>query len=526
MVSVRCVVVVYGWVQFEYGAAANAKGAAVKDLEAFVEAEPFFWVVDAKLKAKQMIANLKLNEAGRVGRTALQDFFRSAVEPTKASMMFSSKTGRPGALKECLEIFANRNVNLLRIESRPSTRSGAAARAVAQDPRTAGTAASGATSDSFDFHVTVEGGPHQPNVQAVVSDLKPLCDKVELVGPREVSWFPTRLTDLDLYCNRVLSAGAELEADHPGFRDAEYRARRKMIADRAERLTVHSKIDPITYTKDETATWGAVHDRLWPLLKQHACEPYLKLLPTFEKEIGYRRDNIPQLQDISDFLRSRTGFFLRPVAGLLSARDFLNGLAFRCFFSTQYIRHHSRPLYTPEPDLVHELVGHAPLFADPDFADFSQEIGLASIGASDDDIQRLARCYWYTVEFGVCLEKGVRKAYGAGLLSSFGELGYAMELDTEKPQFLDFNPFDAAERDYPITTYQPLYYVAKSFEDAKVQMSRFASTLSRAFNVSYNARAGQLHFDRDLRMRPFALPKKPAPVRSADAPAPPTPPTA
>lgn len=109
----------------------------------------------------------------------------------------------------------------------------------------------------------------------------------------------------------------------------------------------------------------------------------------------------------------------------MTAREFLNGLAFKVFFSTQYIRHHSRPEYTPEPDIVHELVGHAPMFAQPDFAAFSQEIGLASLGANEYELKRLAALYWFTIEFGMCLDgQGKRKAYGAGIMSSFGELEY------------------------------------------------------------------------------------------------------
>ena len=125
----------------------------------------------------------------------------------------------------------------------------------------------------------------------------------------------------------------------------------------------------------------------------------------------------------------------------MTQREFLNSLAFKVFHSTQYIRHHSVPLYTPEPDIIHELLGHAPMFAHKDFADFSQEIGLASLGATERELARLAAIYWFTIEFGMCKEQGSLKAYGAGILSSVGELQYCL---TDKPKYLPLDPFEIA----------------------------------------------------------------------------------
>lgn len=168
---------------------------------------------------------------------------------------------------------------------------------------------------------------------------------------------------------------------------------------------------------------------------------------------------------------------------MLSSRDFLAGLAFRVFHSTQYIRHDAKPMYTPEPDICHELLGHVPLFANKEFAEFSQEIGLASLGASDEDVERLATCYWFSIEYGLCRQHDGIKAYGAGLLSSFGELQYCLG---EKPEIKAFDPAVTGLQSYPVTKFQPIYFVADSFVSAKEQMREFAAKLKRPFQVRYN----------------------------------------
>jgi len=378
--------------------------------------------------------------------------------------IFSVKE-RIGALAMALKIFEKHGVNLLHIESRPSKKALA----------------------NYEFVIETSSDFGDPD--GAGEELKTISNYVQVVSrehqghKKTVPWFPRRIKDLDRFANQILTYGNELDADHPGFKDQEYRQRRQLFADIAFNHRHGDKIPRIEYTKDEIATWGTVFRSLTKLYKEHACEEHNRVFPLLIENCGFREDNIPQLQDVSDFLKDCTGFTLRPVAGLLSSRDFLAGLAFRVFHSTQYIRHPSHPNYTPEPDICHELLGHAPLFADSNFAQFSQEIGLASLGAPDDYIEKLATCYWFTVEFGVCRQNGAIKAYGAGLLSSFGELEHAM---SDKPQLLPFDPAKTGVTKYPITSYQPTYYVAESFEDAQQKMIDFAATIPRPFSVRYN----------------------------------------
>jgi phenylalanine-4-hydroxylase len=376
----------------------------------------------------------------------------------------------PGTLEAALHVFSTANLNLTHIESRP------------------------AIQGRFDFYVDCEGERGDAHVEEVIHQLEAMAEKLLVLDTRHVPWFPRYIAELDAVAPHTLDAGSELTADHPGFSDARYRKRRAEIEALALNDRFGKKFPVAQYTEEENETWKGIYRQLRELHHRYACSAYLQAMHELELHCDYGETRIPQGRDVSAFLEARTGFRLRPVAGLLSARDFLNGLAFRVFFSTQYIRHHSKPDYTPEPDVCHELIGHAPMFADAAFADLSQEIGLASLGASDAEIERLARCYWHSVEFGLVRENDALKAYGAGLLSSPGELVYACESAT--PQRLNWDPECAAEQDFPITKFQPVYFVADSLQSGKELMEAFSRGLTRPFYARYNPTTHRIWVDR------------------------------
>ncbi|XP_038071751.1 protein henna-like isoform X2 [Patiria miniata] len=378
------------------------------------------------------------------------------------SLMFGLKE-EVGILARTLKLFEEHDINLSQIESRPSKR----------------------VEGNYEFLVLCD--EKADKLDAVLDKLKEKAKYVHVLSRSQdentIPWFPRRIRDTDDFANNIMSYGSELDADHPGFTDDVYRARRKEFADIAFHYKYHTPIPRVTYTEEEIKTWGNIFREVSKLFPTHACREFNHIYPLLVENCGYREDNIPQLEDVSNFLKDCTGFTLRPVAGLLAPRDFLAGLAFRVFHSTQYIRHGSKPWYTPEPDVCHELIGHVPLFADPSFAAFSQEMGLASLGAPDEYIKKLSTLYWFTVEFGMCIQNGHKKAYGAGLLSSREELKYCL---TDEPATRPFDPAVTAEQEYPITSLQPIYFVAESFEDAKDKMRKYAASIPRPFSVRYN----------------------------------------
>lgn len=249
----------------------------------------------------------------------------------------------------------------------------------------------------------------------------------------------------------------KLDQEHPGFRDPNYRVRRDAIA----RLALaHQRGEPppqVAYNADEQKVWSGVLAALAPLHARYACQSFRDAWPA----LSFDGARIPQLSEVSATLKARTGFTYEPVAGLMSAREFMERLADRTFLATQYMRHPSAPLYTPEPDVIHELVGHAPSLSDERYARINALFGDATKATKDDaTVEKLIRTYWFCLEFGLVREGSAVKAVGAGLLSSFGELGRF----EKESSLLPFDLGRIGQTPFDPTQYQATLFVAPSEE--------------------------------------------------------------
>jgi len=248
-----------------------------------------------------------------------------------------------------------------------------------------------------------------------------------------------------------------LADDHPGVGDPVYRARRGEIAAAALQWSPGEPAPWITYTDAEQEVWRTVCRELEPKFERYAVCEFREAVAA----VGLPHDRVPELEEVSALLEPISGWRYLPAAGLVPLAEFYGSLADRRFHSTQYLRHPGVPLYTPEPDVIHEVIGHGHLLATPTFGDLHRLAGIAARRLRDEDNLRfLSRVFWFSLEFGVVVEDGELRAYGAGILSSYGEIEEFTEME-HRP----LNLVEMGTVDYDITHYQPMLYRADSIEE-------------------------------------------------------------
>lgn len=213
----------------------------------------------------------------------------------------------------------------------------------------------------------------------------------------------------------------------------------------------------IAYTATEHEVWATVLHALGPLWNRHACSAVLDA----RERLALPTDRVPQLREVSAALAALTGFEYRAVPGLVPSLDFFGGLGRGLFSSTQYLRWEGTPLYTPEPDVIHEVSGHANCLACPPIAELHRLAGRA-VARLGTDVARsaIADVFWFSVEFGVVRESGSVRAYGAGLLSSVGELAWF----AENAEIRSLDLVAMATTGYDIDEYQPVLFAGDSLD--------------------------------------------------------------
>ncbi len=213
------------------------------------------------------------------------------------------------------------------------------------------------------------------------------------------------------------------------------------------------------FTAEEHGVWDTLFARQSKQLPGRAAKPFLDGLDV----LHLSRPGIPNFEELSDKLGKATGWSVVAVPGLVPDDVFFDHLANRRFPAGNFIRRADQLDYLQEPDVFHDVFGHVPLLADPVFADYMQAYGEGGLRSLQfGAIHKLARLYWYTVEFGLIREDGDLRIYGAGIVSSHGESRFA--LDSDSPNRIGFDLKRTMRTEYRIDDYQQTYFVIDDFE--------------------------------------------------------------
>ncbi|MFF3445282.1 phenylalanine 4-monooxygenase [Streptosporangium sp. NPDC002721] len=257
-------------------------------------------------------------------------------------------------------------------------------------------------------------------------------------------------------------------SEGPGTIDEACARRREEITECIQGHTPGAPLPNVGYTAEEDQLWQTVISKLNGMHSTVACHRYLDAVA----RLRLPTDRVPTLREVSDGLEGATGFRLLPAKDLVPPRDFYAAFADGFFYSTMYMRCPATPLYSPAPDVLHELVGHAVPLSDPFFADLYRAFGEAVVRTrTAEELEAISRVFWFTMETGLVRELGGLRAYGAALLSSAGELESLGEVVPE-----EFSIDRMVHQTYDICQYQPVLFVVDSFDRLDAELRTFLDT--------------------------------------------------
>jgi phenylalanine-4-hydroxylase len=219
----------------------------------------------------------------------------------------------------------------------------------------------------------------------------------------------------------------------------------------------HDEIVYPDYSKEEQENWKFLYNRQMQFLPGRACEEYIE----GASKLNLSADKIPYLKDLSHIFYKSTGWKVARVPGLIHEQNFFELLRRKVFPSTDYIRGKAELDYTPAPDLFHDIFGHMPLLTNKSFASFYQMFGEAALKAEGMNRKYLETFHWFTVEFGLIRKPEGMRIYGAGIVSSHGEVQSALSGNVEVKEF---NPDKIVMQEYDVWHLQPILFAIDSFE--------------------------------------------------------------
>ncbi len=234
------------------------------------------------------------------------------------------------------------------------------------------------------------------------------------------------------------------------------------------------------YTKEDFKVWKTLFERQMENLQDKSCKEYLACLNNMNSVLN--ANEVPNFKKLNKVLKETTGWTVEVVPGLIPVEQFFELLAQKKFCSSTWLRPMKQLDYLEEPDMFHDIFGHIPLFMNKDYADFAQRMGKLGVKHQQNEqvIIELQRIYWFTVEFGLIQQNGL-KLYGAGIMSSFGESNFVY---SKEPEILPFNLNEVIGTSFCNSEIQTKYFVLENMEQLYASLEEYEKIINKEHKLS------------------------------------------